>query len=146
VEERVLRFRFRKGGRKQEKRGGENAALPLLLPALIGKRKGTLMKRKAFAMRLHPGGEAEYKRRHDEIWPELKAELRKAGVSNYSIYHDKKTGALFAFQYLADDASDEELAKTEIVKKWWHSMKDIMDTHPDESPVSDALEELFHMD
>ncbi|MDR2246041.1 MAG: L-rhamnose mutarotase [Treponema sp.] len=104
------------------------------------------MKRNAFAMRLHPGCEAEYKRRHDQIWPELKAELRKAGVSNYSIYLDKKTSTLFAFQHLADDATDEELAKQEIVKKWWHMMKDIMETHPDESPVSDTLEELFHMD
>jgi L-rhamnose mutarotase len=104
------------------------------------------MKRKAFAMRLRPGYEGEYKKRHDEIWPELKAELRKAGVSNYSIYLDKKTNTLFAFQHLADDASDGELANQKIVKKWWHMMKDIMDTNPDESPVSDTLEELFHMD
>jgi L-rhamnose mutarotase len=97
-------------------------------------------------MRLHPGCEAEYKKRHDAIWPELKAELRKAGVSDYSIYLDKKTNTLFAFQYLADDATDEELARKEIVKKWWRMMKDIMDTNLDESPVSDNLEEMFHMD
>jgi L-rhamnose mutarotase len=104
------------------------------------------MKRNAFAMRLRPGCEAEYKKRHDAIWPELKAELRKAGVSDYSIYLDSKTHTLFAFQYLADDATDEDLAQKEIVKKWWHMMKDIMDTNPDESPVSDTLEEMFHMD
>jgi L-rhamnose mutarotase len=97
-------------------------------------------------MRLKPGFAAEYKRRHDEIWPELKAELRKAGVSDYSIYLDGKTNTLFAFQYLADDAASEELAQKEIVKKWWHMMKDIMDTNPDESPVSDPLREMFHMD
>jgi L-rhamnose mutarotase len=97
-------------------------------------------------MRLKPGCENEYKKRHDEIWPELKAELRKAGVSNYSIYLDSKTNTLFAFQYVADDATDDKLAETEIVKKWWHSMKDLMDTNPDESPVSDPLEEMFHMD
>jgi L-rhamnose mutarotase len=105
-----------------------------------------MMKRNAFAMRLRPGCEQAYKKRHDEIWPELKAELRKAGVSDYSIYLDPKTHTLFAFQYLADDASDAELPGKEIVKKWWHSMKDLMDTNPDESPVSDALEEMFHMD
>ena len=104
------------------------------------------MKRNAFAMRLHPGCEAEYKKRHDEIWPELKAELRKAGVSDYSIYLDSKTNTLFAFQYLADDAADGELAQKEIVKKWWHFMRDIMDTNPDESPVSETLMEMFHMD
>ena len=97
-------------------------------------------------MRLRPGREAEYKKRHDEIWPELKAELRKAGVSDYSIYLDSKTNTLFAFQYLADDATDGELAQKEIVKKWWHFMGDIMDTNPDESPVCDTLKEMFHMD
>jgi L-rhamnose mutarotase len=104
------------------------------------------MKRNAFAMRLRPGCEAEYKKRHDAIWPELKAELRKAGVSDYSIYLDSKTGTLFAVQRLADDAADGELSQKEIVRKWWHMMKDLMDTNPDESPVSDPLEEMFHMD
>jgi L-rhamnose mutarotase len=104
------------------------------------------MRRNAFAMRLKPGFADEYKRRHDEIWPELKAELRKAGVSDYSIYLDEKTNTLFAFQCLAGDAAGEELAHKEIVKKWWHMMKDVMDTNPDESPVSDPLREMFHMD
>ena len=104
------------------------------------------MKRNAFAMRLKPGCAAEYKKRHDMIWPELKAELRKAGVSDYSIYLDEKTNVLFAFQYLADDAADSELAQKDVVKRWWHMMKDIMDTNADESPVSDPLLEMFHMD
>jgi L-rhamnose mutarotase len=104
------------------------------------------MRRNAFAMRLKPGHAEEYKKRHDAIWPELKAELRKAGVSDYSIYLDEKTNTLFAFQYLACDATDGELAQKEIVKKWWHLMKDLMDTNPDESPVSCPLKEMFHMD
>jgi L-rhamnose mutarotase len=104
------------------------------------------MKRNAFAMRLKPGCEGEYKKRHDEIWPELKAALRKAGVSDYSIYLDRKTNTLFAVQRLADDARDDELPGTDIVKKWWAQMADLMDTNPDNSPVSDSLEEMFHMD
>ena len=104
------------------------------------------MKRNAFAMRLKPGCAAEYKKRHDAIWPELKAELRKAGVSDYSIYLDKKTNTLFAFQYLASDNTAGELRQKAIVKKWWHYMKDIMDTNPDESPVQDPLKEVFHLD
>ena len=104
------------------------------------------MTRNAFAMRLHAGCEDEYKKRHDRIWPELKAELRKAGVSDYSIYLDPKTHTLFAYQRLSDDATDNELAQKEIVKKWWNMMKDLMDTNPDESPVCDGLTEMFHMD
>jgi L-rhamnose mutarotase len=97
-------------------------------------------------MRLKPGVEEEYKKRHDEIWPELKDELRRAGVSDYSIYLDEKTNTLFAFQRLADDAADDKLPGKDIVKKWWHMMKDLMETNPDESPVSDNLIEMFHMD
>ena len=104
------------------------------------------MRRNAFAMRLKSGYAGEYKKRHDAIWPELKAELRKAGVSDYSIYLDEKTNTLFAFQYLADDTTEQDLPQKAIVKKWWHMMKDIMDTNPDESPVSDPLKEMFHMD
>jgi L-rhamnose mutarotase len=104
------------------------------------------MKRKAFIMYLHRGAEAEYKRRHDAIWPELKEEIRRAGISDYSIFLDPKTNILFACQILADDAGDRELASREIVKKWWHMMKDIMDTNPDESPVSEDLTEMFHLD
>ena len=104
------------------------------------------MRRKAFAMRLKPGCEREYKKRHDAIWPELKAELRKAGISNYSIYLDKKTNTLFAVQYLAEDATDKKLPHSPIIQKWWHMMADIMETNADESPVSDPLDEMFHMD
>ena len=104
------------------------------------------MRRNAFAMRLKPGCEAEYKKRHDEIWPELKEELHKAGVSDYSIYLDFKTSTLFAYQCLADNATDGELANREIVKRWWNMMKDLMETNPDESPVTESLMEMFHMD
>jgi len=104
------------------------------------------VKRHAFVMYLKPGCQEEYKRRHDAIWPELKAELRKAGISDYSIYLEPKTNLLFAFQYLADDATDGELPKNPVVQKWWHMMKDLMETNPDESPVAEDLIEMFHMD
>jgi L-rhamnose mutarotase len=104
------------------------------------------MKRYAFAMQLKPGYEAEYKRRHDEIWPELKAELRKAGISDYSIYLDPETLRLFAMQHLADDETSEALSSLPIMRKWWDSMKDLMETNPDSSPKVWPLKEMFHMD
>jgi L-rhamnose mutarotase len=97
-------------------------------------------------MYLKPGKEKEYKKRHDEIWPELKAELRRAGVSDYSIYLDPKTNILFAFQRLASDAADGELAGKEIVRKWWAMMSDLMETNADQSPACGNLMEMFHMD
>ena len=46
------------------------------------------MKREAFKMFLKPGCEAEYERRHAQIWPELKQLLSENGVYDYSIYCD----------------------------------------------------------
>jgi L-rhamnose mutarotase len=104
------------------------------------------MKRAAFVMKLKPGFEKEYKRRHDEIWPELVKELEAAGVSDYSIYLDEATLTLFAFQKLKDHNSSALLPSQPIVKKWWKYMADIMETNPDSSPVAVDLREVFHMD
>lgn len=104
------------------------------------------MKRNAFTMKLKPGFEAEYKKRHDEIWPELSEELTKAGISDYSIYLDEETLTLFAFQKLIDDNTADVLPGTAIVKKWWAYMADIMETNPDNSPVCGDLKEVFHID
>jgi L-rhamnose mutarotase len=104
------------------------------------------MKRAAFTMQLKKGYETEYKKRHDEIWPELEKEISKAGVSDYSIFLDEKTLTLFAVQKLAEDNTADDLPQDEIVKKWWAYMKDIMETNPDNSPVCIPLKEVFHMD
>lgn len=56
------------------------------------------MTRGAFTMKLNKGFEDEYKKRHDEIWPELKKTLSDAGISDYSIYLDEETGTLFGFR------------------------------------------------
>ena len=104
------------------------------------------MKRNAFKMKLKPGFEEEYKRRHDEIWPELREELSKAGVSDYSVYLDAETLILFAFQKLSADHTSDDLPHKAIVQKWWAYMADIMETNPDHSPVCIPLKEVFHMD
>jgi len=104
------------------------------------------MLRNAFTMKLKKGYEEEYKRRHDEIWPELSEVLAQAGVSDYSIYFDETTLTLFAFQKLTDGNTADKLPDNPVVKKWWAYMSDIMDTNPDNSPVCGSLKEVFHMD
>jgi L-rhamnose mutarotase len=104
------------------------------------------MKRNAFKMKLKPGKVAEYKKRHDEIWPELAAELRTAGVSDYSIFLDEETLTLFAVQKLNDKNTAAALPNSPIVRKWWNSMAPLMETHLDHAPVCGDLREVFHLD
>jgi L-rhamnose mutarotase len=100
---------------------------------------------KGFKMKLKPGFESEYKKRHDEIWPELSQLLKDAGISDYSIFLDKETNILFAVQKLTEDNKNDELPKTEIMKKWWDYMADIMEVNPDNSPLAIDLEQVFYM-
>ncbi|MBD2701531.1 L-rhamnose mutarotase [Spirosoma sp. BT702] len=100
----------------------------------------------AFTMKLKPGVEAEYLRRHDEIWPELSALLTKAGIRDYSIFLDRATGTLFAVQKRTPDHTADTLPEQAIMQKWWAYMADLMDTYPDNSPVVIRLERVFHMD
>ncbi|TFG61194.1 MAG: L-rhamnose mutarotase [Spirochaetales bacterium] len=104
------------------------------------------MERFAFKMKLKPGFAKEYKKRHDEIWPELKKLISEAGIYDYSIFLDEETDTLFAVQKVSGEGSSQDLGKTEIVKKWWSYMSDIMDANPDKSPVSVPLKEVFYMD
>ena len=104
------------------------------------------MQRLAFKMHLNPGQKAEYKKRHDEIWPELAEELSRAGVSDYSIFLDEETLTLFAVQKLTDENTADGLPQTAIVKKWWAYMADIMETNADNSPVCKPLGEVFHQE
>ena len=103
------------------------------------------MQRHAFKMFLNPGCAGEYRARHDAIWPELAALLRRAGVSNYSIALDAETNTLFAYLERRDDHAMDALASDPVMRRWWDHMKDIMRANPDGSPVTVALEEMFHM-
>lgn len=104
------------------------------------------MKRTAFTMKLKPGFRDEYKRRHDEIWPELKSLLKEAGISEYSIFLDETSDTLFAFQKVEEgSAGSQDLGTNDIVQRWWAYMADIMETNEDNSPVTRKLPELFYL-
>ncbi len=104
------------------------------------------MIRKASIMKLYEGYENEYKKRHDEIWPEMVEMLKKYGAKNYSIFLDKKTNNLFAYVEIEDSELWDKTAETKICKEWWKYMKDIMYSNSDNSPVSEEIMEVFHLD
>ena len=97
-------------------------------------------------MKLQPGVIEAYKKRHEELWPELHKLLKEAGLSEYSIFFDEETHMLFAFQKQTGVQGSQDLGKTEIVQRWWKFMADIMETNADNSPISTPLEEVFFME
>ena len=103
------------------------------------------MEKYAFKMKLNPGMEAEYVKRHDEIWPELITLLKEAGVSDYSIHLDPETSILFGVLWRKDDHTMNDLPAHPVMQKWWAHMADIMDSHPNNEPVATPLKTVFHM-
>ena len=103
------------------------------------------MEKYAFKMQLNPGMEAEYQKRHDEIWPELITLLKEAGVRDYSIHLDPETNSLFGVLWREDNHGMDDLPNHAVMKKWWAHMADIMQSHPSNEPVATPLKTLFFM-
>lgn len=104
------------------------------------------MIRKAFIMFVNRDQHVEYKRRHDEISPDLAEVLTSHGAHNYSIFLDEETSRLYGYVECEDEARWAAIATTEPCQRWWAYMKDIMETNPDNSPKSVQLKEVFHLD
>ena len=104
------------------------------------------MARLGFKMKLFPGMEAEYKKRHDEIWPELQALLKQSGINEYSIFLDEESNSLFGILNIHDAAKMNDLPHHEVMQRWWKYMADIMESNADHSPVSVPLKEVFYLE
>ena len=104
------------------------------------------MQRLAFKMKLKPGCEAEYEKRHARLWPEMKLLLKEGGIGNYSIFYDPDTLSLFAYQEIGGEGSSQEMCGEAVVRKWWDYMSDIMEVNADNSPVSVPLRQVFFLE
>ena len=102
--------------------------------------------RKAFRMSVHAGQHAEYERRHRPIWKELEDVLIAHGVHTYSIYLDEQTSDLFGYAEIDDEERWNAVASTEVCRRWWAHMRDVMPANPDSSPVARGLREVFHIE
>ena len=102
-------------------------------------------KRFGFKMKMLPGFKEEYRKRHSEIWPELVSLLKNEGIGNYSIFLDEDTNTLFAYHVQSLVSSSLYLRTTVVVKKWWKSMADVLQTIPDYSPLTFPLPQFFYM-
>lgn len=101
--------------------------------------------RKAFLMSVRDDCHIEYERRHSEIWPELLKVLKQHGARNYSIFLDANTSQLFAYIEIKNEKIWQTMADTDVCKKWWEYMKNIMETNRDNSPTIKELQSVFFM-
>lgn len=105
-------------------------------------------------MDVHRGNEEEYEKRHNPIWPELEQvrlergrhlvalccvnhasqALKAHGVQNYSIFLHEGTNQLFGYAEIDSEDQWAAIAKTDVCKRWWAHMKDVMPSNPDNSP------------
>jgi L-rhamnose mutarotase len=99
----------------------------------------------AFRMQLLPGNVEEYKRRHDEIWPDLAAAITDAGIYDYSIFLDEQTLSIFAVLKLREDDHRDELRNLPVMQRWWEYMAPLMEVRPDNRPVEWPLQQVFHL-
>jgi L-rhamnose mutarotase len=97
-------------------------------------------------MYVNPGAHAEYERRHRPIWEELEATLKEHGVLTYSIFLEPDSNLLFAYAEIESEERWTAIAETDVCKRWWAHMRDLMPTNPDDSPESAALREVFHIE
>ena len=100
----------------------------------------------AFRMQLKPGVVDEYRKRHDEIWPELSALLTESGIHDYSIFLDEATLSLFAVLKLADRNTRDALPDHPVMKRWWDHMAPLMEVEADNRPKEWPLPLIFHHD
>jgi L-rhamnose mutarotase len=122
-----------------ERAGKSSLRLPAFFVVNLG------MIRKAFKMSVYPDQHAEYARRHHPIWRELEETLLASGVRTYSIFLDPPTGELFAYVEVESEERWKAIAQTEVCRRWWKHMREIMPSNPDNSPVSHELSEVFHI-
>lgn len=99
----------------------------------------------AFRMQLKPGVIAEYRRRHDEIWPELVDLLKSAGISDYRIFVDEQSDSLFAVLTLSASNRRDSLPDHPVMRRWWDYMADLMLVDAQNRPCEWPLEQVFYM-
>lgn len=98
----------------------------------------------ASIMTVFPGCEAEYRRRHDELWPELAEHLSSVGITNYSIFLDPGSRQLFAVFDAPDTFDPEQVSRHPVMQRWWDYMADIMETQAGSNePLQHPLTEVF---
>ena len=97
----------------------------------------------SFVLRLKPGAEAEYRRRHDELWPEMRELLISSGIVHYEIGLHSATSMLFAFIVRRCDHTMDRIPDHPVGQRWRAHMADILETVEGVVPRIESLQRMF---
>lgn len=105
------------------------------------------MQRLCFTFQLYPGKLGEYRHRHDNIWPELVEDIKRAGISNYNLFA-LGDDRVVAYAECEPDASTcfERLKESDANRRWQTWFEDTIVSLTDESGSLNELPELWHLD
>jgi L-rhamnose mutarotase len=102
------------------------------------------MIRRAFTMRLKSGAFSEYKRHHDNIWPDLVREIEASGIAQITTF--RSGDSLFLYSEILDEAAWDRLWGSEVHRRWATVMEPLMFLKPDQTVDFGELTEIFHVD
>lgn len=102
------------------------------------------MIRKAFTLRLKPGSLPEYRKYHDNIWPELVAEIERSGIATITTF--EADPVLFLYSEIHDEAAWDKLWHSKIHEAWAKLHEPLMMFRPDGIVESGELREIFHLE
>jgi L-rhamnose mutarotase len=102
------------------------------------------MIRRAFTMRLKPGGLAAYRQHHDTIWAELVAQIEKDGIAQITIF--EKDPVLFLYSEIRDEEAWDRLWHSEVHDRWAELMNPLMEFNAQGIVDSSPVNEVFHLE
>lgn len=105
------------------------------------------MARYAFKLRIKADSIEEYERSHQNVWPELLAKIKEAGISKYSIF--RRGQELFLFMHIDDfDRAWDDLAKDPVNLRWQQEMGRLFEPVPDQQPGERfaMMTEVFYLE
>lgn len=102
------------------------------------------MIRRAFTMRLKPGGLVGYREQHENIWQELVDEIERSGVAQITIFENDPV--LVLYSEIRDAEAWDRLWATEVHGRWGAIMNEYMAVDETGAPEFGELREVFHFE
>ena len=99
-----------------------------------------------FHFSIRPGTEAEYQRRHDDLWPELAAAITEAGFTNYTLFRTGTSITAYCECVPTAAAAFARLGATDVNARWAAYFADIIVDLYDEHGTVALAREVWHQD